>query len=100
MLGSSPTDEFDPELERAAGGGHEGALIESQLSVELPDRRDGRLTDADRADGIGLDQLDGRSTLRRYGERGSAHPPGGTATHDHDASNTAVWGVTHAGCPG
>ena len=74
MAGPDPVDEPDAELEGAARGRDEGILVETELPVEMPDRRDGGLADADGADGRGLDHLDATAAARRVGERRRRHP--------------------------
>src|SRR6185312_3709517 len=78
MPGPDPIGELDAQLERAAGGGDEGVLIQSELPVEVADRRNGCLADANGTDGRGLDDLDTTAAASRLGEGRRRHPAGGS----------------------
>ena len=89
----APVDELDPELERCVGGGKELVLVNSEQPVELDDRRDRRLADADRADVARLDQRDSDLLCGEHSaQRSRAHPAGGAATADDDAADGALRG--------
>ncbi len=84
VAGLAPVDEFDAELEGCLGGAHEFGFVNADIVVEILDVRQGRLTDADRAD-LGRFDQDHLAALSDHGRQaGRGHPSGGTAPHDYD----------------
>lgn len=81
----TPVHELDAELEAALRGGQHLGLVDAQQAIEGADRREGRLTNTDDAQLLGLDQFHLR-TRHTGGEGGGRHPAGGSAAEDDDAS--------------
>ena len=90
-----PVDEFNPELERAAGAAKKIILVETDHRIERADWRDGRLADPDRPNLIGLNQRYGDPGRDQPCERDRRHPSGSPAADDHDTANTPI--AAHAG---
>ena len=86
---AAPIDELDAQLERAAYRAHELDFIDLQRVVEGAQVRNGGLTDAHRADVLGLDQVD-RERRQRARERRRRHPAGGSAANDDDVLQPGV----------
>ena len=84
MTVPDPVDKLDPELERRLAPLHELDFVELDQLVVFLDRRDGRFTNADRADRLALDELDFVETLKQLAEQGRRHPPGSSPTNDQD----------------
>ena len=82
-----PVDELDAELECALRMPQEIVFVELHQAVELRDRGDRRLADADDADLGGFDQRDGQPRAQDARQRGGRHPAGGAATGDDDRSD-------------
>src|SRR5690606_4040724 len=84
--GTQPVDEFDAELDGAAGLAHELGLVDAEHNVEAFDMRQRRLADTDGADLVALDQGDVVIDRRQQAcEARRAHPAGSAAAEDHDA---------------
>ena len=92
VVRTTPALELDAELDRSVGLAEELAGIDAQIAVEVEDRRDGCLADADRADDLGFDQLDFHRAARDVRQRGGGHPAGRAAP---DNQNTLQWGRDH-----
>src|SRR6185437_4478669 len=88
-----PIHELDPELECTAGRGKKRILIQPKLLIEVPDRRNRRLSDPYRADRGRFDQLDAAAVPYRIDECRGRHPAGRASTRDDDAPNGT--GVAH-----
>ena len=85
-VGAAPADELDAELVRRLRRPHEGVLVDAQHGVDELQLGDRRLTDADDADLVRLDQRD-RIVARRQQPRAKrgGHPPRRAAADDDDA---------------
>ncbi len=80
----APVFELDGQLEGALHPGQEIRLVDLQQAMQRPERRYGRLADADRADGIGFHEHDVQVGSDEPGDGGCGGPAGGTATDDDD----------------
>jgi hypothetical protein len=88
---AAPVDELDTGLERPFGHAKELVLVDVEHPVEVDDRRDRRLADADGADGIGLDQGDPPpAVVEEAREGGRGHPSGGAAADDHHPADFGI----------
>ncbi len=79
----APVDEFDPQLEGARSAAQEFVLVNPEDVIEADDLRDRRLTHADRADRLALDQFDGEALAQQPGKGGRRDPSGGAPADDH-----------------
>src|SRR5258707_459773 len=83
-----PIDELDPKFERALGLADELVFVESQRVVEAAQRRNRRLSYADRSDLGRFDDADlGEAVFEPAGQVRRGHPAGAAATDDCNASN-------------
>ena len=92
-----PADEFDAELESPLRRAEEIILVDPEPLIEQANLRDRRLAHADRADRIGFDQSDAGPLRQEACERGSRHPPCGSAADDDDAPDRGSRGRRIAG---
>src|SRR5438132_3145353 len=93
-----PIDELDPELEGRLRLADELVLIDAKNTIECPDRRNGRFSDAHNSDFLGFDENDlAWLVLGRDTQCCGGHPAGRSAADDHDFSNVFVRrGFAHA----
>ena len=92
---AAPIDEFDAELERTPSLGKEFVLRNAEHGIEFANRRDGRLSHADRPDRIGFDQRDPPLPVVEIArKRGRGHPAGRSTADDHDIPNARSVTVT------
>src|SRR5262249_17362226 len=78
-------DELDAELVGGVGGLDELRLVDAEPLDERDERRHRRFANADRAEFLGLDQLDfTHPALEVLAQHGRGQPPRGATTHDHD----------------
>ncbi|MCU0989352.1 MAG: hypothetical protein MUE63_07165 [Xanthomonadales bacterium] len=82
-----PVVETDRQLDRRFGFAQELRFVEPQHRVDVLDRRDGRLADADDADFLRLDQFDLDRRAQHAPEQRRGHPARGATAHDHDFPN-------------
>src|SRR3546814_357566 len=81
----APADEIEPELEGRAGAADEVVLVDPEQLVEVEQRRNRRLADADGADRRRFDYGNAHVLIgERAPDRRRRHPAGGAAAHDHD----------------
>src|SRR5439155_3560874 len=84
--GLSPANEFDSELVGRVGCAKIFRFVEPQLMVELEDRWDRALADADGADRFGFYENDAATAAAdEAGERRGRHPPCSSAADNDDA---------------
>src|SRR5690348_13833081 len=79
---AAPAHELDAKLEGGAGAGHELGLVQAEPLVEGADMGKRRLADADDADRLGFDEMDGGAGRQQLGDGGGRHPAGGAAADD------------------
>ncbi len=82
-----PVDELDAQLEGRLGPLHELGFVEREQLVELLDRRDRRLADADGADRFAFDQLDFVEALEQLAEQRGGHPTRRAAADDENLAH-------------
>ena len=80
----APVFEFDADFHRAVGGGKEFAFVDPAESIELADRRDSRLADADGSYGGAFDQRDAGLGPQRGRQHHGSHPAGRPAANDQE----------------
>ena len=74
MAEPRPAVEFDPELDRALGGGEKFILVDAERLVEQADLRNRSLADADRRDRVRFDQPDRPAFREEMTQAGGGHP--------------------------
>src|SRR5688572_31259500 len=77
-----PVLEEDSELEGGGRRAHELLLVDAQEAVECADGRNGRLSDTDGADLLGLHQRDVQQIPELLRESGRRNPPGSAPARD------------------
>ena len=76
-----PVDELDAEFEARLRGADEFGLVDAERAVEFEDGRDRGLADADGADLLGLDELDGERRRRPALSRTTPRPSSPRCRH-------------------
>ncbi len=80
-----PADELDAQLVGAVGGADEFLLVDAEPLDESDERRHRRLANTDRAELLGLHQLDlAKLALEVMAKHRGREPPGGAAADDYD----------------
>jgi hypothetical protein len=81
----SPVEELDADLEGSLDGAQHFGFVDLEKAIELDERRDGRFTNANRSDHLGLDDGDCDVASRpQTGQGGRGHPACGSAADNDD----------------
>src|SRR6476661_4923312 len=97
-----PVAKLDAELVGRVGGADEIILVDVEQAVEQVDLRNRRLADADRADLLRFDELDGegRDLADDPRQAGRRHPAGGAAADNHHLADGVGPQKTNSGSGG